>query len=95
MLVALSGCSDEIQSLNYLESPISWAVRVSKKLDYIAEIPEKVIHQQQSWMNGNSFVMRDLLLHFLFSTFTCNDLNFFLLNNFYKYFSYMGYWKAI
>lgn len=94
MLVALFGCSDEIQSLNYLESLISWAVWVSKKLDYIAETPEKVIHQQQSWMNDNSFVMRDLLLHFLFFTLTCNYLNF-LLNIFYKYFSYMCYWKVV
>ena len=74
----LSGCSDEIQSLNYLESPICWAVQVSKKLDYIAEILEKVVHQQQSWTNDSSFAMRGLLLRFLFVPFTCNYLNFFV-----------------
>lgn len=73
----LSGCNDEIQSLNYLESPSFWAVQVSIKHDYIAEILEKVIYQQQNWVHNTSFVMRGLLLHFLFVIFTCNYQNFF------------------
>lgn len=74
----LSGCSDEIQSLNYLESPICWEVQVSKNLDYVAEILGKVIYQQQSWMNDNSFVMRGFLLHLPFVTLTYNYLKYFV-----------------
>lgn len=60
----------------------------------MAEILEKVIYQQQNWVHNNSFVMRGCLLHFLFVIFTCNYM-IFLLNYFYKYFSYAGYWMAV
>lgn len=72
--ILLSGCSGEMQSLNYLELPSCWAVFI--RHDYIAEILEKVIYLQQSWVHNNSFVMRGLLLHFLFVIFTCNYLIF-------------------
>lgn len=94
----LSGCRGEIQWLNCLESPICWAAQVSKNLVYVAEILATVMYQQQSWKNDNSFVMRDLLLPFLFVIFACISLTLFVLllplNNFYKYFSCAGYWKA-
>lgn len=93
----LSGCSDEMQSLNYLESPICWAVQVSQTLDYRAKILVTVLSRQQSWMSDNSFVMRNLWLHFLFVISACIYLILLLLlvNNLYKYFSYAGCWKAI